>query len=353
MVKPEAQSGEVPLARRNKVFFRLALVLLSLVFCLAGVEMALRVLYREEEATHSYLGRGAYVQDDRLGYRHAPGFRGYAYRRGEFECPVHISQNGLRQANFEAQRQYPARLLLLGDSFTFGLGVPEESLFATLIQPALNPQGIGVINGGQTGYCLEQEVKFGISLAPTVEPAMIIVCLYPSNDVSGDYYKDYQDVEVRYGYRLSKTRWLPIPAVDFLRTHLYSWHIVNTTFKRARMKKLSKALENLAKVNMERALQPTVDALTMLHDYCQEKNIKLGIMMIPSEQSKTTFDDPLKSFLNQKGIPVLDLSKKDFRREDCFPHDIHWNVRGHEKAAQYLAPFCLELFNQEKTNEPL
>jgi len=297
-----------------------------------------------------YFGRWAFVQDAVLGYRHAPGFRGFAYRRGDFEIPVIISQNGLRQADFEAQMQYPARLLLLGDSFTFGLGVEEDSVFATLIQNELNPKGLGVINGGQSGYGVTQEARLGISLAPAVKPAMVILCLFPNNDVSGDYYQDYKKIEVRYGCRLFKTRWLPMPAVDFLRTHSYSWMIIAAAFARAGMERPRETLENLANNGMERALQPTLEALAALHNYCREKNIKLGVMMIPAAQGKNIFNDPLKRALSAKGISVLELDKKKFRRGDCFPHDAHWNARGHAKAAKQLAPFCLELFDNEKIN---
>jgi hypothetical protein len=332
-------------AWRKRVLVRAALLVFSLVVTAALLEMALRVLYREEEVAGGYFGLGAFVQDDQVGYYHAPGFQGYAYRRGAFDCPVSISPDGLRQTNVHAQRQYPTRLLILGDSFSFGVGVKEESIFVSLIQNALNPQGIGVINGGQCGYCVEQEVKFGIRLAQTVQPELIILSLYPNNDVIGDYYKDYENVDVRYGQRLLKQRWLPIAPLDFLRARSYCWLMIDEALKRNRIEDGRAAFLNLAKDDPERFIQPTVAALRTLRDYGREKNIRLGIMMIPPFSGQSLFDDPLKRVLQAEGIPVLDLGERRFGRQDYFGRDAHWNEQGHKKAAQYLAPFCLELLN--------
>ena len=148
------------MAQRKKIWFWLVLFLLFVIISAAFTEIVLRVLYREQDAIGSYFGAGAYVQDDLAGYRHTPGFQSEVYRRGAFVCRINIAQNGLRQSNFDAQRQYPKRVLLRGDSFTFGLGVAEEETFATRLQKALNLEGIGVINGGQTGYCVVQEASF-------------------------------------------------------------------------------------------------------------------------------------------------------------------------------------------------
>ncbi len=208
--------------RWKTLLFVCALIAVVLIVCAAGFEVALRVQYREEEIFGRYWAAGAFVPDKELGFRHAPGFSGRAFRRSAFDCPVEIQANGLRQANYATQLRHPRRLLILGDSFAFGLGVDERAAFPSLIQPPLNSRGVGVINGAQTSYCTAQEVGLGRRLVETVRPDGVVLCLFSENDVIGDYYKRYRNVEVRYGRRLRKNRWLPVAPVDYLRTHSYT-----------------------------------------------------------------------------------------------------------------------------------
>jgi len=344
-LKQQSPTIHFPATRRKKIFFSTLLILLSLVVSIAVLEMALRLLYREEQAAGDYFGVGGFIQDDEVGYRHAPGFKGYIHRHDVFDCPVTISSNGLRQSNFDAQMQYSRRLLILGDSFAFGVGVPEDSIFATLIQHALNPAGIGVINGGQSGYGTTQEAKFGIRLAQIVKPEMIVLSLFSNNDVSGDYYKDYENVEMRYGQRLSKNRWLPIAPLDFIRARAYSWMLLEAALKRKTIEEQRAAFFSLAKDSTEQVMQPTLNAIKALRDFCQNNKVKLGIMMIQSVTGKTLFDEPLQKAFSEEGIPVLDLGERKFGRKNYFRGDAHWNASGHQRAAKQLAPFCMKLLD--------
>lgn len=346
-LKQPTPSPRVPVARRKKVFFAMAFIFLAVLVSAVLVEITLRMLYREEDAAGDYFGIGGFVQDDEVGYRHAPNFNGNIYRRNVFECPVSISPLGLRQANFDVQQQYPTKVLILGDSFAFGVGVQEDSIFAVLLQKALNPAGIGVINGGQSGYCVQQETKFGIRLAQLVEPHLIVLALYPNNDVIGDYYREYENVEVRYGHRLAKDRWLPIFPVDFVRARSYGWMLLEIALKRKSIETQRAAFFKAAADSAEQMMQPTFNALKALRAYCRDRGIKLGIMLIPAISGKTFFDAPLKKALHQERIPVLDLGEKKIGRKNYFRGDAHWNKNGHEKVAKLLAPFCLELL--EKT----
>jgi hypothetical protein len=346
-LKQQAHNLQPPLARSKKIFFWAVLVAFLSVVSIAVLEIALRAFYREEEVVGDYFGIGGFVQDDEVGYRHAPGFQGSIYRREVFECPVSISPQGLRQSNFDEQMQYPQRLLVLGDSYIFGVGVKEEEIFATLVQTVLNSEGFGVINGGQSGYCVTQEEKFGMRLAQAVKPAIIILSLFPNNDVIGDYYKDYENVEVRYGRRLSKGRWLPAAFVDFLRARSYSWMLLDISLNRKRVEGQRKAFLKFAKDSTALAMQPTLAALAGLRDYCRNNGVKFGVMLIPAI-GKSLFDAPLKQALNNDGISVLDLGQAKLGRKHYFRSDAHWNEEGHKRAAKHFVRFFLEFYSNRE-----
>ncbi len=125
-----------------------------LLTCTLLLEASLRVYLYEEEATKNYWGIGAFQADDEVGYIHNPNFTGRATRRPDFICNIEINKHGLREKDMEKQLKYEERFLFIGDSFTLGLGVEEEEMFSNRITEVLNVHGIGVINGGQTGYCI-------------------------------------------------------------------------------------------------------------------------------------------------------------------------------------------------------
>ncbi len=324
---------------------RVVAVLVGLLATTTLLEVSLRILYREEALNGNYWGIGAFVQDADLGYRHAPGFRGYAYRENVFDSFFEISRDGLRQRNVETQAQYPKRLLLLGDSMTVGLGVNEDEGFAHLIQTTLNPHGIGVINGAQTGYGVEQEVKFGMSLAQKYRPDAIVINVFPGNDIKNDFLKKYKNIEVRYGYRLPKDRLLPLLPFDFLRTHSYIWlrlsideRIANWRSPRMGSRRM-KHFEDLITKDPKAAVQPTLDALWRLKEFCAAVGIKLGVMLIPTKKGKQVADGHLRDALVKEAIPFLDLHGKLSAKEDYYSGDGHLNKHGHEKAAAFLATF--------------
>jgi len=345
-VNPPTQAEKPSAASPKKVFFWSMLVLLSVAAIAVILEVSLRAIYREEDASGAYWRNGPFVADDEVGYRHAPGYNGSAYRAKNFDSPVMIASNSLRQANFDAQMQYPAKVLILGDSFAFGLGVNEEAGFASLIQAPLNAAGVGVINGAQVGYCVTQEAKFGARLASSLKPAAIVLTFFPRNDVVGDYFAEYKNVEVKYGMLLRPQRPLPFAGFDYLRTHSYAGMIMNASLDRQGMEEREKRFFRLGKDSTEQVLQPTLAALTMLRDYCQDNGVEFGVMMIPSATGKIVFDDQLRSFFQEKKIRLLDLGEKKFGRKNYFPGDGNWNEDGHRRAARFLTPFCLKLLEE-------
>ena len=341
-----AQADQPRLSRRKKLFFAVVVAGLVVLCALPLTELTLRILFCEEDMNGTYFAAGAFQPDELTGFRQAGGFRGRAFRRGIFDCSVETQPNGLREANFAEQIAFPRKLLLLGDSFTFGLGVEEASAFSSLIQPRLNAKGIGVINGGQSAFCVKQEVAFGRRLSEQLDPAAIILCVCTENDILGDYDESYKNVDVKYGCRLPKDRWLPIGPLDYLRTHSYLWMAVARAVKKQGREERIPEYQRQAVFHTRKLLAPTLAALTGFNDDCNRRGIKFGVVMIPPSE-RTPFDAPLKRSLKRAGIPVVDLAEKGFGPRQRFQGDAHWNKRGHRDAAPYVAALCLYLLGQE------
>lgn len=108
--------------------------------------------------------------------------------------PVRISTQGLRDDEYGPARPDEYRIMLLGDSFTFGHGLTIEETISRQLQGILNERlpgkEISVINAGVVGYGpwqehgLLREVGFGL------EPDLVILQLLPSNDIHDTMLRD-------------------------------------------------------------------------------------------------------------------------------------------------------------------
>jgi lysophospholipase L1-like esterase len=335
------RTDETPRVKRA-AFWLVLLTLLALVSLVVS-EAALRLFFEEEEVNANYWGRGAFVESADAGYRHAPGYVGRAYRRGVFATPVTISAEGLRQSNVPAQQAFPRRLLVLGDSYAFGLGVLEEEGFVARLQPALNAHGIGVINGAQSGYCVEQEARLGRALAAQYRPDTIVLAVFVGNDVEGDFVADYATVDVRYGFRLFKERWLPFAPLDYLRTHSYLALWLQSRRNRARYIEVYQGFAELARREPATVMRPTLTAIEVFARECQDAGRRLVVLVVPRRKDTRGFYEILVRELKVRGISFLDLETAGLGPEDYFVGDGHWNARGHARVARLLGAFLQNL----------
>ena len=120
------------------------------------------------------------VDDAELGYRHPESV---TYMLGSNQ--VKINANGLRDEEIPYTKSTDEkRILVLGDSVTFGWGVSQGETFSDSMEPLLHEQTgeqWQVINSGVNGYNTEQEATFlrieGMRYSPDY-----VLLIYVSND---------------------------------------------------------------------------------------------------------------------------------------------------------------------------
>jgi len=129
---------------------RLALAGISLVVALVFVEVAVRIIEPREVLREFFE-----TPDPVLHHKLIPGARG-RQKNMEFDAPYEINSLGLRDREFP--RAKPAgtkRILVLGDSFTEGVGVSGPETFSSQLQGLLDAAGFGgwqIINAGVASY---------------------------------------------------------------------------------------------------------------------------------------------------------------------------------------------------------
>lgn len=164
---------------KTKLFAMALSILISLVL----IEASLRLLYEvppdwEEPQTQHLL-------DSQLGWILPQNDRSFT-----IDAPVETNALGLRDDEIPiAKPPGETRILALGDSFTFALGVRFEDLYVQRLERKLNGEQPGrkfqVINAGVAGYNTTQELVFLLADGLRYEPDLITIGFY-WNDLLGN-----------------------------------------------------------------------------------------------------------------------------------------------------------------------
>lgn len=116
-----------------------------------------------------------YTHDPEALYYFKPNQRGIQMlSNGLPSPPATINELGLRGPQI---RQEARKILVLGDSFTFGAGVADEETFASRLNFVLGKE-ISVVNAGQPGYGLFQMEATLRRLVDVVKPEIVVVIIW-------------------------------------------------------------------------------------------------------------------------------------------------------------------------------
>ena len=150
---------------------RVLLLLVIGVLVASCVEGAARLILRyrvPEPVVPAGIGRF----DEKLGWSLTPLAHGISKRTG-YEVDYRINSKGLRNRETTYKKpQGTFRIVLLGDSRTFGWGVPIEKHFSTLLEGYF--QDVEVINMGIGGFGIDQELLFLNDEGFRYEPDLVL-----------------------------------------------------------------------------------------------------------------------------------------------------------------------------------
>jgi lysophospholipase L1-like esterase len=163
-------------------FGKAVLAVLSLIFGLTVIEIALRILMPQ---------LGVYTRpDDELGFAFIPGAE-YDIEASE-GCPGWVSRgrinaHGLRDYEYQYEPSPGVfRILALGDSYTEGFQFPLDRTWPKLIERHLNEQASGgsqyeVINAGRSGMGTGLEYLFFKLEGHKYRPQLVILLFTPND----------------------------------------------------------------------------------------------------------------------------------------------------------------------------
>ena len=164
------------------------LLLASLLLCLVAIELYAKWFVWPEDGPNL----STYVEDLELGKRLRPGYVG-----SHHGSQVSINSHGMRDREYAFEKPPGTlRVLALGDSWTFGVGMRPEQTWPKRLEAHLSSQErpVAVMNTGVSGYETYHEAIYYDELKDRFEHDLVLVGIYPVNDVhdKGSRYERYQ-----------------------------------------------------------------------------------------------------------------------------------------------------------------
>lgn len=162
--------------------FEVLLFTVSSVITLSSIEVAIRFIdplgisYYEEERRYAR----EKVADAKLRFHHP-----FSWKTQYQGVEVAFNEFGLRDEPIGAKPENEYRILVLGDSVTFGWGTEKQSTFCAQVQKILNGtigRSVRVINAGVGGYNTVQEFVFFRNTGVKFEPDLVILVYTAEND---------------------------------------------------------------------------------------------------------------------------------------------------------------------------
>jgi hypothetical protein len=386
-----ASSETAPVASRQGSFLsgllqNLLVLLITLALIAVFLEAGLRLFAPQIVQPIS----GLFQPDPAAGYRLRSN-AGVHYRSSEADVTFHTeSTAGMRVVPTPAAPVEGRTMLVLGDSFTFGMNVQDDQALPSRVQALANGgggQSWRVLNAGVFGYGTDNEAAWLGEYGWQQNPSIVVVGFFVGNDVkdvmlginktlatedgrlvaagTSKQAMDRGEEDAQQGGTNGGIKgWLESNshAYLFLRSLWYN------TLGKGKSKPSTLTIfdapsfyRKAVPPEIEAGWQKTFGVLEQMRDDCQAHGARLVLVAIPTREQvypqswadvKTQFaldesqfdlDLPqrrLAAFASEQTIPYVDLLP-DFRAQSSNPNlyfriDRHWTPAGHDLAAQVI-----------------
>ena len=296
--------------------------------------------------------------DDKLGYRLVPKFE-MIHKTSDYNVYVKINSAGLRDKEFPSYKDPDIyRILALGDSFTFGIGVNSEETYPKILETLLNQTPISsklrkyeVMNAGVDGYGTEQEYTYLMELVTRYHPDLVIIGLY-SNDIA-DVMQGIPSSNIRTKiktnlYFLSYLRGMQILLEKRYNEKIFekSMHIYEDDYSADFVKSINRTKEYLVKIR-DLSRVNTAKTLILIIPSCLEISRleweKKGLLHFYDDvffkKNMSKFSDLFTEFGKTEKIdtlPLLPVFRNSTIGPLYFTKDMHLTKEGHRLAAETI-----------------
>ncbi|MEO1290890.1 MAG: SGNH/GDSL hydrolase family protein [Chloroflexota bacterium] len=255
------------------------------------------------------------------------------------------------------------RVMLLGDSFTWGAIADVGSSYAEVLQAELSEQSNTVVwNFGIPGTGTTQALSLAQEFMPIMNPDLVILGFY-----SNDFYENlfpldlYERFDVEespwvYAYVLAEDGVVRLSDQNIYLAYLGRKASTNNVERLLRLTRFGSLLVNAwqSVINSGEedidAIEPTQSLLAALQETVEANGAELLILHIPDYEDMATETETytwLTDIVTELAIPRVDVIDYLEQSDYIPPPDGHWNNSGHEIVGRLLATCVLQLLESD------
>ncbi len=355
----------------------IAVLLVATFLCAVIFEMILQVTFPE-----------SCKQDDPI-YDHSYTPNCHSrFTTFEWDTEVKINAEGFRDDEILPKEQFDLRILMLGDSMTWGYGVEKEETFSEVLQQKMKAKGVkaDVINAGATSYSPTLEYLLLKNKGLSYEPEVVILNLDMS-DIQDDYFREKaaefdqegniirvsgikEQTTLLYKIRnkMKTNRFIAdkISLIDSRFSTQIKEETQNTIPQGDPKTDRYAILRDMPVQDEEENWNRTFHYISLINELCKENDITFiltlypyGVQVSPDEWSlgrhlfgfregAVQSDAPqqkVKKYAEENGIIYVEMLEQ-FQESETFPlyfpYDGHINREGHKLAANVLFSSLVE-----------
>ncbi len=328
--------------KKNKA--QIILLIFTLLTFLILFEGALRFVFPlSPQIERNYIPRFMFENDQLLQYQMTAHFHGIMKTE---EYTSEISTNNLHLRNREITGK--EKILVLGDSFTFGVGVNDNQTYPAVLERALKKE---VINAGVMGYGTDQELLYLKERGLALKPDLLVLGFFIGNDLTDNI--DVSNFSVINGFLVRDYKKSLKPY-----TYTFLKDKINSFFEKFNKKEFDDLFEKKDFYQIytgnssleEKEWKRTLQLLNQIVDLARENNIQIIILNIPPKKffplDKEAYEhlkkeNKLLHFAETKGVRIVDLVEVLGKEKDAenfyFKKDGHFSVSGNQAVGKALA----------------
>lgn len=339
------------------------LVLGTLVLLLPLAEIVVRLVRPQTLPSQSFIRgfvlKDMYVADEKTGFRLAPKFHGRIERNGvvtEFTT----NSLGLRDDEIGRKESGRARVLALGDSFTWGWGAAQGEEWISVVEKVLDENGgrdaAECINAGVNGYGTENELELLRKIGPELSPDLVLVGFF-ANDYTDNVLGATGVYTVKDGY-LHDHFSQKMFRENFLARESHLYRLITRALGEAQRRwrntpPTTQPLKQFTEAEFEEGMKLAEMHLLEIRKECDALGARLAVIWLPADVyafSREAPDIPLQRELQRRiesaGIPSLDLLPIVRAERNIsglyYRGDGHFTARGNKVAGRAIAKWLEE-----------
>lgn len=349
----------------------IALIILEIIFrnySIAQMRGFFRVL-RGERLTDCQ------VNDAVLNHRFVPNCKG-KLTTSDFSYDFETNSLGLREREIPEKKDGVYRILIIGDSFAEGWGVPLNERFDRVASNIINNDKIEIVNAGIRSYSPILELLYLKDQGLKLNPDKVIM-LFDASDLHDDTYYGgwplHQKIkdELGFGDKSYVDVW-PVPFEPWFYKSKFLSNIYLLTESKILDSKKEISTVNLGSDislfgygenwnNYERSYNLNIANISLIRDFLKSKNIDFNLTVVPrgiyvGENEwdnareilglrKNRIYEPKMFDILKPDIDLLTplkLAEKDYQNKLFYSMDGHWTKVAHEIVGKVIADFIVK-----------